>query len=90
VLIFEWDPEKARANEQNHDVTFGEASEVFDDDHSSSVRDPDHSLDEDRYLIFGTSKGGKYLVVSYTDRGERIRLSSARPMTPRERRAYEQ
>ena len=90
MLIFEWDPEKARANEQNHAVTFAEASEVFDDDHSSSVRDPDHSLDEDRYLIFGASKDGKYLVVSYTERDERIRLISARPMTPRERRAYEQ
>lgn len=89
MLIFEWDPEKARANEQNHEVTFAEASEVFDDDHSSSVRDPDHSLDEDRYLMFGVSKGGKYVVVSYTERGDRIRLISARLMTPRERRAYE-
>lgn len=56
MLVFEWDPEKARANEQNHEVTFAEASEVFDDDHSSSIRDPDHSLDEDRYLMFGVSK----------------------------------
>jgi uncharacterized DUF497 family protein len=90
VLVFEWDPDKARANEQNHEVTFAEASEIFDDEHSSTVRDPDHSLDEDRYLMFGVSKGGKYLVVSYTERGDRIRLISARLMTPRERRAYEQ
>ncbi len=90
MLVFEWDPEKARANEQNHEVTFAEASEVFDDDHSSSIRDPDHSLDEDRYLMFGVSKGGRYLVVSYTERDDRIRLISARLMTPRERRAYEQ
>ena len=90
MLVFEWDPEKARANEQDHEVTFAEASEIFEDDHSSSVRDPDHSLDEDRYLIFGVSKGGRYLVVSYTERGDRIRLISARPMTPRERKAYEQ
>jgi uncharacterized DUF497 family protein len=89
VLDFEWDPEKARENEQKHGVTFFEASEIFDDDHSSSVRDPDHSQDEDRYLIFGMSKGGKYLVLSYTERGGRVRPISARPMTPRERRAYE-
>jgi uncharacterized DUF497 family protein len=44
VLIFEWDPEKARENEQKHEVTFAEAAEVFDDDHSSSAPDPDHSL----------------------------------------------
>ena len=89
-MEFEWDPEKARANEDKHGVSFFEATEVFDDDHSSAVRDPDHSLDEDRYLIFGVSKGGTYLVVSYTERGERVRLISARQMTPSERRAYEQ
>ncbi len=75
--------------EQKHGVTFLEASEVFDDDHSSTVRDPDHSTDEERYLIFGMNKQGKHLVVSYTGRGDRIRLISARQMTARERRAYE-
>jgi uncharacterized protein len=89
VLIFEWDPEKGWENEQKHGVSFLEASEIFDDDHSSSVPDPDHSAKEDRYLIFGISKQGKHLVVSYTERGERIRLISARHMTSRERRAYE-
>jgi uncharacterized protein len=90
VLIFEWDPDKARENEQKHGVSFLEASEVFDDDHSSSVPDPDHSADEERYLIFGISRQGSHLVVSYTERGDRIRLIAARYMTPRERRAYEQ
>jgi uncharacterized DUF497 family protein len=90
VLIFEWDPQKAAENEQAHGVTFIEATEVFDDDHSSSVPDPDHSVNEQRYLIFGISKQGKYLVVSYTERGDRIRFISARPMTSHERRAYEQ
>ena len=90
MLIFEWDPDKARDNEQKHGVSFLEASEVFDDDYSSSVPDPDHSADEERYLIFGISKQGRYVVVSYTERGDRIRLISARQMTPRERRAYEQ
>ena len=89
-MDFEWDPAKALANEQEHGVTFFEACEVFDDDHSSTVGDPDHSVDEDRYLLFGMSKNGNYLVVSYTERGDRVRLISARQMTPRERKAYEQ
>ena len=89
-MQFEWAPEKASANESAHGVSFLEASEVFDDDHSSTVPDPDHSEDESRYLIFGCSKGGKYLVVSYTERDDRIRLISARTMTTRERKAYEQ
>lgn len=89
-MEFEWDSAKARENESKHGVSFFEACEVFGDDHSSAVRDPDHSLEENRYLIFGMSKGGKYLVVSYTERVDRIRLISVRQMTPRERRAYEQ
>ena len=89
-MDFEWDPEKARANESKHGISFLEACEVFDDDHSSTVPDPDHSTDEDRYLIFGMSKRGKHLIVSYTERGDRIRPISARSMTPRERKAYEQ
>ena len=89
-MDFEWDPEKAKLNESKHGVSFFEACEIFDDDHSSAVRDPDHSVDEERCLIFGLSKAGSYLVVSYTERGDRIRLISARQMTPREREAYEQ
>jgi uncharacterized protein len=87
---FEWDAEKAQENEAKHGVSFVEASEVFGDDHSSTVPDPDHSGGEDRYLVFGISKNGRYLVVSDTEREERIRLISARPMTTRERKAYEQ
>ena len=56
MLIFEWDGQKARDNEQKHGVSFVEASEVFDDDNSSAVSDPDHSVDEARYLIFPISK----------------------------------
>jgi hypothetical protein len=89
-MEFEWDAVKARTNEAKHGVSFFEACEVFDDDQSSTVRDPDHSWDEERYLIFGMSKDGKYLVVSFTERNDRIRVISARHMTPRERRAYEQ
>ena len=77
-MDFKWDPEKARANESKHGISFLEACEVFDDDHSSTIPDPDHSRDEDRYLIFGISKDGKHLVVSYTECGDRIRPNSAR------------
>jgi uncharacterized DUF497 family protein len=87
---FEWDPEKASANETVLGVSFLEASEVFDDDLSSTVPDPDHSEEENRYLIFGCSKAGTHLVVSFTEREDRVRMISARPMTPRERKAYEQ
>ena len=89
-MDFEWDPKKAVANEQKHGVTFEEATEVFADDYSSTVADPDHSAEEERSLIFGVAKTGRSLVVSFTDRGGRIRIINARPMTPSERRAYEQ
>jgi len=56
MLVFEWDAEKARQNEQKHGVPFVEAAEVFHDDHSSTVSDPGHSIDEGRYLTFGISK----------------------------------
>ena len=89
-MDFEWDSRKAEENERKHGVSFTEASEVFGDGHSSTVPDPDHSEGEDRYLIFGMSRNGRYLVVSYTEREERIRLISARAMTSSERKAYEQ
>ncbi len=89
-MDFEWDPEKAGLNEQNHGVSFFEAREVFGDDLSLAVPDPDHSEGEARFLIFGQSIDGRHVVVSYTERGNRIRLISARETTSRERKAYEQ
>ena len=89
-MDFEWDKRKARLSERKHGVSFFEVREVFGDELSSTVRDPDHSDEEDRFLIFGQSVSGRHLVVSYTERGGRFRLISAREMTPRERKAYEQ
>jgi hypothetical protein len=89
-MEFEWESAKARANERKHGVSFLDALELFGDDNSRTVRDPDHSFDEDRYLLFGTSSAGKRLVVSYTERGNRIRLISARRMTRGEQSAYEE
>jgi uncharacterized DUF497 family protein len=89
-MDFEWDEAKACANESKHGVSFLEASEVFGDDLASCVPDPDHSEGEDRYLLFGVSSGGNFLVVSYTERVDAIRIISARRMTAQERKAYEQ
>ena len=89
-MQFEWDPEKARANEIKHGVTFAEATESFADSLSSTVADPDHAEDEERFVIFGLCSNNRYMVASYAERGDRIRIISARTMTRRERAAYEQ
>jgi len=89
-MDFEWDPEKARRNRRLHGVSFPEAAEVFGDELSSTVPDPDHSRGEDRYLTFGQARSGRHLVVAHTERGGRVRLISARRMTRRERKAYEE
>ncbi|WP_295409323.1 BrnT family toxin [uncultured Thiocystis sp.] len=89
-MDFEWDELKAGANVKNHGVTFWEATEVFGDELSSFVSDPDHSQGEERFLLFGRSQEGKYLVVSFTERAEIIRIISARRMMSSERKAYEQ
>jgi len=87
---FEWDHQKAVANAQKHGVTFEEALEVFADDRSSTAPDPDHSVGEARFVIFGKTVAGRLVVVSFTERGDRIRIINARQMTSTERRAYEQ
>ena len=89
-MNFEWDEVKARINKNKHGVSFLEATEVFSDRYSACVHDPDHSKDEERYLLFGVSLKGSYLVVSFTERENSIRIISARHMTRRERKAYEQ
>jgi len=89
-MDFEWDEAKARTNQRKHGVSLLEATEVFSDEHSSCIHDPDHSYDEDRYLLFGVSLKGNHLVVSFTERSETIRIISARQMTRQERNAYEQ
>jgi uncharacterized DUF497 family protein len=86
---FEWDPKKAAANERKHGVTFQEAAEVFSDDDSSTVPDPDHSLGEIRHVIFGRTRAGRRLVVGFTERSAKIRIINARQMTRRERLPYD-
>ena len=89
-MILEWDPEKARSNLEKHGVDFHEAGTVFDDPLSTTVPDPAHSVDERRYITIGLSLSGRILVVAHTDRDEAVRLITARPATPTERRFYEQ
>ena len=89
-MILEWDPEKAASNLPKHGVDFHEAASVFDDPLSTTFDDPDHSVDERRYVTIGSALTGRILVVAHTDRGEAIRLISARPATPGERRFYEE
>ena len=88
-MDFEWDETKAEANEQKHGVTFVEAMTVFADPLSVTGYDPRHADDEDRFLTMGTSVEGRLLVVSHMDRGDTIRIISARAANRRERRDYE-
>jgi uncharacterized protein len=87
-LRFEWDPEKASVNRRLHHVTFEEAQTVFDDPFARIRDDPDHSLTESRALLLGYSHQNHLLVVAYTERGDVIRLISARQATRTERRTY--
>lgn len=89
-MDFEWDEIKAKINEKKYGISFLEATEVFGDINSSCISDPDHSYGEDRYLLFGLSSKGNFLVVSFTERSDTVRLISARHMTRQERKAYEQ
>jgi len=89
-LRFEWDPRKAAENLARHGVSFEEAATVFRDVLSATGADPDHSVGEQRFVTFGISTGGRLLVVAHTDRDDTIRIISARPATPRERKIYEE
>jgi len=86
--IFEWSERKSDANRRKHGVDFFEATTVFADPMAICMFDPDHSLDEDRWLLLGHSVRGRILVVSYTDRPPHTRIISARPATRHERSQY--
>ncbi|MEA2204369.1 MAG: uncharacterized protein QOE77_1145 [Blastocatellia bacterium] len=75
---FEWDTAKAESNRQTHGVSFAEAATVFFDLLSITVPDPLHSVDENRFVITGLSYQQRHLVVVHADRGDRIRIISAR------------
>lgn len=89
-FIFEWDEKKAEINKRNHGVSFDEAQTVFIDNLSVMKPDVEHSNTEERLLIIGTSTSNRVIVVSYTERGDTIRLISARKATRNERKQYEE
>jgi uncharacterized DUF497 family protein len=87
---FEWDRRKAAANARKHGASFEEAITVFDEPQSILLADPDHSFEEMRYLLLGSSTRSRLLVVAFVVRAPRIRLISARRATWFERRSYEE
>ena len=89
-INFEWDPTKAVQNLRKHGVTFEEAATAFADDLSITVPDPDHSVDEERFITVGSSSQDRLLMIAHAEREDIIRIVSARLLTPRERRQYEE
>ena len=89
-MKFEWDPHKDAANRRKHGVGFDEALTVFADPLSTTFPDPDHSISEQRFLIIGMCAAGRLVVVAHAERKEGIRVISARLVTRRERRFYEE
>lgn len=87
-MDFTWDNQKAARNLRKHGVSFEEAATAFDDPTGKYYHDPDHSDDEDRYLLLGFSDRGRLLMVCHTDRSDSIRIINARLATTHERRRY--
>ena len=86
---FEWDAAKAQRNHRKHGVAFDEAASAFYDALSITIPDPDHSVREHRFQLIGMASTGRLVVVSHTERGDRIRIISARRANRRERTSYE-
>jgi len=90
MMDFDWDPEKAKLNLKNHDgVSFDEATTVWEDLFNIELFDADHSIDENRFLMIGESSQHRLLLISFTERDDKVRIISARELTPKERRDYE-
>jgi len=90
TLRFEWDPNKNEINKRKHGLSFETAKEVFYDECAILFDDPDHSVDEERFLIIGSLKSEQICIVShcYCDNENRIRIISARRATKKEQRIY--
>ena len=91
-IIFNWDNKKNSANVTKHGISFDEAKSVFYDDHARILHDPDHSEDEERFLILGASEKLNILIVChcYRENDEVIRIISARKATKNEKKQYEE
>jgi uncharacterized DUF497 family protein len=86
-IRFEWDRGKAEVNSRKHGVTFEDASTAFGDPLSLTIPDPDHSIGEERYVLLGMTYRGNLVAVVFAERGDTIRLISARAATRQERKA---
>jgi len=89
MMEFEWDDNKAAANLQKHGVSFPEAATAFADPLAAIFPDPDHSDDEEREILVGSSERGRLLVVSFTERPPNLRIRSVRVASTDEWREYE-
>jgi uncharacterized DUF497 family protein len=89
-MEFKWDTKKAYSNMRKHKVSFEEAATALSDPMAATGADPDHSLNEDRYVTFGVSERGRLLVVAHTEDNETIRIISARIASKGERKIYEE
>ncbi len=89
-MDFEWDRNKNESNKKKHGISFEEAASVFYDEMALVVDDPDHSEDEERFIILGLSKLANLLVVCHCYRGkdDKIRIISARRATKNESKYY--
>ncbi len=87
-MEFGWDNLKAKVNQRKHGISFEEASTCFYDPYGLDFYDEDHSEEEDRYILLARSNRGRVLVVIYTERGDRLRIISARKATPKEEEFY--
>ena len=90
TLRFEWDVRKAAANIKKHGVSFEEAKSVFVDERAKLIDDPDHSEDEERFVLLGFSSALRLLLVChcYRSDGNIIRVISARKATAKESKSY--
>jgi uncharacterized DUF497 family protein len=91
-IKFSWDKKKARTNIQKHKVSFEEAKTIFVDENARLIDDPDHSDEEDRFIMIGLSSNLKILTVvhCYRDNDNVIRIISARKSTKNEERQYKE
>jgi uncharacterized DUF497 family protein len=89
-LVFEWDERKNSANREKHGVSFEEARTAFLDENARVLPDPEHSEDEDRFILLGLGMAGRILVVCHCYREEEliVHIISARKANPREQRLY--
>ncbi len=88
-MKFEWDRKKDLGNLNKHRLSFAEASTVFGDPLHRTLADPRHSFGEFRFLTTGYTSAGRLVIVAHSQRGERVRIITARVALPKERRFYE-